>query len=100
MSSLRSDGEFTFYVIQHKQSDGRWVGSSFDFFGTPEGFSASGVCWQQTGNHGTFDRDEGVRGLQWISERHKGKHFRLAEVYIKQASEVIADMFIRDKEPK
>jgi len=69
---IRKDGNFKFYKIQHQQeSDGEWV---YSIYGTPETnskskpcpdtFTASGLCWQQTGEHGVYDIRNAKVGLK------------------------------------
>lgn len=67
---LRNDGSYHFYKIQHQQKDGEWV---YSIYGTPEidkesglgdKFTASGYCWQQTGEHGVYDIKKAKIGLR------------------------------------
>lgn len=68
---LRKDGTFTFYKIQHQQTDGEWV---YSIYGTPDTnskakpcpdtFTASGRCWQETGEHGVYDKRNALVGLK------------------------------------
>lgn len=66
---VRYDGTYTIYKIQHQQiSDGRWV---YSIWGQPktnskagDHFTASGNCWQQTGEHGVYDIRNGRVGLK------------------------------------
>lgn len=83
------DGNYNIYKIQHLQSDGEWVGSSFDAFGTPKGFNASGDCWQTTGVHGTFDKDEAIDGAFWLTRKHLNTKFRVILVEISQKTTII-----------
>lgn len=87
--TIRGDGSVLFYRIQHKVSDDpdgteRWVNSSHDHFGYPTGFNASGVCWQRTGIHGTFDDIEARNGLTWMRERNATMAFRAVKVMVHQ----------------
>lgn len=113
---LRTDGKFEIYLIQHQQSDGKWVGSNLDRFGTPyvhglsidprtpdarifsrytyNGFSANGCCWQQTGVHGTFDKAAALEALQWMTEKHKGYRFRIVCRMFEQTTNVVAEMIL------
>ena len=65
---IRTDGKFKFYKIQHQQpSDKKWV---FSIYGEPkvnsktDMFTASGQCWQYTGEHGVFDIRNARVGLK------------------------------------
>jgi hypothetical protein len=71
MSLLRTDGTYTIYRIQHKGRDGKWHGTSFDYFGTPPSFSAVNRCWQKTGVHGALSRSEAMLGLRWIRKHNR-----------------------------
>lgn len=86
---MRNDGSFTFYEIQHQQkSDGKWEFSSLDYFGHPEGFSASHECWQKTGVTATFDPLVAEDGLDWISKRNPKEKFRLVMRHVTQTTVV------------
>lgn len=86
---LRKDGVYLFYMIQHSQDGIDWTYSSLDYFGHPKGFTASDKCWQQTGMHGTFDRQEAIDGCCWISERHPKVKFRVVVVAMSQIARPI-----------
>lgn len=72
---VRSDGTYKFYKIQHQWKEGgEWV---FSAYGQPETnskpkkgsgisdtFTASGYCWQETGEHGVFDLRNAKTGLK------------------------------------
>ena len=56
---IRNDGSFTFYQIQHKwDAKSNWVLSSYNELAEVEdpedNFSASGKCYQDTGQHGVL----------------------------------------------
>jgi len=82
---IRNDGMYVIYDIQHRQSKPtKWVSSSFEHFGHPEGFNASDPCWQETGVMGTFSRHVAQKGLTWIRKKNPGTYFRLVVVIISQ----------------
>lgn len=91
---MRNDGLWTFFQIQHLQTDGAWMQSSFDYFGTPpfnDGdvdrhlkFSASGDCWQQTGQHGTYDQEYAEMCLRAMQKKHTETTFRLVLQVVSQ----------------
>lgn len=95
MAVLRKDGDVTVYVLQtkHKGKE-EWFNASLDHFGTPEGFSASHDCWQQTGINGTFDKFVGMQGLTWMANRHVGQPWRLAKIRITQETVAAAALQI------
>lgn len=86
---LRTDGSYTFYHIQHKGADG-WGYSNLDHFGHPDGFNASGACWQKIGENATFDFSQAKAGLKWISKKHPKYKFRLMAVDIIQRRTPVA----------
>ncbi len=88
---ISRDGKFTIFRIQHR-SGTKWGFSSFDYFGTPKGMSASDECWQITGVMGTFSRERGFIGLLWIRSKWPTHKFRLVRVEIQQET-------IPEKEP-
>ena len=89
---MRQDGTYTIYVIETmvpNYRDGEWFRASLDHFGYPPGFTASGQCWQETGEHGTYSLDEAIEGLTWIANRHPGDYFRVVqEVISKKTTEI------------
>lgn len=88
---LRIDGKHTFYRIQHLGSNGCWLFSSFDHFGTPntghesDKFDASGDCWQQVGEHGVFDIENARKGFSDIQCRHPQQAFRIVRCVVDQS---------------
>jgi hypothetical protein len=89
---IRSDGVFGTYMVQHRQDDGKWVASNFDFFGSPPGFTASCDCWQVTGIRGTYYKVVARKGLDWIRRKHPGRKFRLVYVVVSRLTTVIGDL--------
>lgn len=90
---LRTDGEFTIYLLQHKyKKKGSWTDSSLDFFhlgqpayeGLKRPFSASGECWQQTGVCGTYGRGEALAFCAAIAAKYTDHKFRIACVHVVQ----------------
>ena len=84
---LRRDGQYAIFVIEHHTAEG-WRESSLDHFGHPPGFSASDVCWQRTGIHGTFDTTQALHALAFLAERHKNTKFRIVRKDLTQRSTV------------
>lgn len=87
---LRTDGDYTIYVIEHlRQNDSieRWVRS----IENEHYFGAAGDCWQETGIHGTFDLEEAKRAFLSIMNNRKllDRKFRLVRVRIHQSTEVV-----------
>lgn len=56
-----------------------------------QSYSASGACWQETGYHGTYDRDLGVQMLNFVSRYNPKYKFRLVEVRLSQARKQIME---------
>ena len=84
MSHLQSDGEYVIFTLQYwYEKDGTWNDAGLDAFGHPEGFNASGECWQRTGVHGTFDEEEALRGASRLQQRH-GIPFRVQVLEVSQ----------------
>ena len=88
---MRCDGIFDIHQIQHLQSDGEWVMSSLDHFGTPIGFSPSCECWQKTGVRGTFARGLALDGVRWLRARHPDYKFRVVLVTTSQITRVVVE---------
>lgn len=95
---LFKDGTFKFYIIQHHQDDGKWTQSNLDHFKIGKrwndardkvlepyrSFSACGECWQQTGEHGSFDKERAVQLLQNIRRHNPDHEFRIVCVAMAQ----------------
>jgi hypothetical protein len=99
---LRNDGAYKIYVIQHlyPKTD-EWAMS---IYGSPEirpnepgirnTFTASGICWQQTGINGVYDLEDAKLGLKMAIKHYKmdvekkhskpGYKFRIACISIIQ----------------
>ncbi len=84
------------YVIeaQSTKPEGKnnWFGASFDHFGTPVGFKASDKCWQLTGIHATFNKKQGMRALELMSEQYPEFAWRLMKLKIAQQHSPIAEI--------
>jgi len=81
---LRVDGEYRIFTLQYwNEKEHAWADAGLDHFGHPEGFTASGECWQRTGVNGTFDEDEALAGAAQLQKRH-GVPFRVAVLEISQ----------------
>lgn len=99
---LDKDGTFVFFIIVTRTKDyrrGQWFQASLDHFGSPPGFSASGDCWQQIGERGTFDEDEAKAGLLWMAKKHPKNEWGLQRVEATQNCEVILTHAKQGKEP-
>jgi len=105
---LRKDGRYTIFKIQHwaepgkMYKEGRWTESALDHFLNKGGwnvwegryrnklkypynvFSACGDCWQETGEHGTYNSDDAIEMLKILSRLHPDTKFRVARVEISQ----------------
>ena len=95
---LRKDGIYTFYKIQHFQSDGEWVYSdlgvicsSLDSRIEPyQSFTSVGKCWQETGEHGCYGLATGLLFLKQISRLYPDFKFQLVKAQINQTTTVEA----------
>ena len=104
---LRNDGRYTIFKVQHwikpgfMYKEGKWAESDLDQFlkgvnwwDDPvrrkellepyKSFSACGDCWQQTGEHGTYDSDTAVEMLKLLSKHNPDTKFRVIKVEIRQ----------------
>lgn len=89
---MRRDGAYSIYKIQHQgeiKDEFDWHYSNMDHYGYPEGFNASGECWQQLGIHGVFIDELAIKGLRWIRERHPDTKFRLVLVFVAQVTRIV-----------
>ena len=85
--SLRHDGEYTIYKVQHCRPDDEWVYSNFDKFDTPvRSFTANGECWQQTGEFGTYVIDDLFKILDALREKWPDYRFRGVVLTITQTT--------------
>lgn len=117
---IRTDGKFTFYIIefQHK-GKGEWhfsgdcaqwakdipqgeywlprkKGQQYpDLNPCFQGFSASGRCWQETGVHGTYDERRAIEACQIVAKYNPEHNFRVSKITIQQQGEVIANFSYR-----
>lgn len=70
---IRTDGTYKFYKIQH-QWKGEWIFSAYPY-DQPETnsktdkFTASGKCWQITGEYGVFNIENARVGLKNIFKK-------------------------------
>jgi len=95
---IRKDGIYTFYKIQHFQSDGKWVYSdlgvicsSLDSRIEPyQSFTSVGKCWQETGEHGCYGLATGLLFLKQISRLYPDFKFQLVRAQINQTTTVEA----------
>jgi hypothetical protein len=100
---LRRDGDFIIYIIQFKYKDSEdntWhnAGDCGQFL--PKMFrderlelekivplnslTACGHCWQETGVSGTYNFDDALKVMSYISQKNPGRKFRVSEVRITQ----------------
>lgn len=119
MGTLRNDGDYEIFVIEHKYADesenDEWHGSGDcgGFF--PKGpfnkrewlktrrpfepLYASGRCWQETGVHGTYDLEKAMKALVAVSNNNPGRKFRVSKVIISQRTVEVSRMTV-EKGPK
>lgn len=94
---MRIDTDFideTIYQIETQWRDKSWhlFTLSAEMFGEPSEwrkqstsaplareFSACGRCWQQTGEHGTFDLKTGILAFATLTERYPTTIYRLVK---------------------
>ena len=100
---LRTDGLYGIYMIQHfDRNAGKFVGSSFDYFGDAcwktgkhvrmaqnSCMCVCGDCWQRTGVHGTFRIASARWILRWLRLKHPTHEFRIVKVTVSQKTEPI-----------
>lgn len=108
---IRNDGDYKIYMIQHRyEKKGRWAGTGDVLFANVPAkfrfasihplahrspfvqFAASGECWQQTGTHGTFDREVAIKMLELVAKYNPEHSFRVVLVRISQKTEHVAAM--------
>lgn len=107
---MRSDGDVTYYKIQHSHTDEAWVSSALDHFLfkdlsrdeargrvgdryrellAPQ--SASSDLWQRYGIHGFVEKDDGLRVLRELRALPgEQPEFRLVKRHIVQVTEAVA----------
>lgn len=84
INRMDSDGEYVIFTLQYwDEKDGVWADAGLGSFGHPEGFNASGECWQRTGVHGTFDEGQALDGAVKLQRRH-GIPFRVQVLEVSQ----------------
>lgn len=94
MMAIRTDGDFFIYILQVQlASNQKWVDANLDHFGFPWSFNASADCWQVTGVHGTFHKNEAIEALKWIREHWKKEKFRLVCRQIMQRTMVVSEQW-------
>jgi hypothetical protein len=81
---VRKDGLYSIYRIQRIGADKQWHYPNLDVFGYPDGFNASGDCWQITGIHGVFEKKKAIKGLKKLQSENKKDKFRMVLVIISQ----------------
>jgi hypothetical protein len=85
---MRCDADLIIFVLQGRSTEAKgkrdWFSPSYDHFGHPPGFNASGECWQKTGIHGTFDEDEGLAALRVFNREHVEYDWRLIRMHVVQ----------------
>lgn len=75
------------FVIQHKQTDGRWVESNWDNIAHPASnvdSNESHSVWCLTGHQGFFTKDKALAALTLVREKSPSEKFRISEYYIEQ----------------
>lgn len=112
---LRNDGIYKIYKIQHMYPKTKeWV---YSIYGSPEikpneqgirnTFTASGICWQETGEHGVYDLKDAKVGLKMAYDRYKedvkekhtlpGFKFRIVLVSIIQQTTPVDKIIVHKK---
>jgi len=106
---LRNDGKYEIFIIEHQyEKEGKWSRTSFDGgFKMPdrhilkngvwegkenepyESFSASGQCWQETGEHGVFDTEMAIKLYLILKKNNPEHNFRVVKKTVWQDSEVL-----------
>jgi hypothetical protein len=101
---LRNDGKYELFILEAKK-DTDWFRISFDGgfkfgkrwyedgsgkeFEPYESFSASGKCWQETGEHATYDVEKAIKLYLILMENNPDYMFRVVKKTIWQDSEVL-----------
>jgi hypothetical protein len=106
---MRSDGDVTYFVVQHLDGRDNWVGTALDevLFGhltwdekgsakakryraliDPQ--EASCHIWQKYGIHGFAEEADALAAMQACSSEHPHKQFRTARRRITQVTEVVS----------
>ena len=78
---IRDDGDVKIYRLQVGTKDG-WTYPNLDYFGYPNGFNADGKCWQQTGIHGTFNKNQANAAYRSFIRKYPHCKWRLVCVNI------------------
>ena len=91
---IRCDGDFVIYILECRDSRGKWFGPNYDNLGTPKGFAASDDCWQATGVSGTFHPHVGLSALQEMAKKHTHLVWRLMKMTVSQHKREIASMHL------
>ena len=96
---IRNDGEYQIYMIKHLSGE-KWVTSNLDVFFvknedgklTKENkeYSASGICWQETGIHGTYDKNIALSFKDQLQEKYPDKVFGVFELNIAQSQSLVS----------
>ena len=112
---LRKDGEYKIYIIKfaYKKQIHKWIGagdcgiwlvngvpptSTFDekhkfldkYRPLIKPFSANGICWQQTGVHGSYIKEDALKIAVKLAEWNPTIIFRVYELNISQKADSIA----------
>jgi hypothetical protein len=101
MSALREDGTKTFYQVELLSTwrDNEWVLCQEPRKDWKEkySFSSNGDCWQETGHHGTYDKDWAfIAMLEHAKEEdNKGNVFRLVKRTITLETEQVGQVCVQ-----
>jgi hypothetical protein len=116
---LRIDGEYVFYKIFYRASDG----NEYPTYGAPENsrnniiiknlfnesstgkalgtcqeeyreFTASGECWQTIGEHGTFNKPSAIKLMTQLALDNPSIKFSVKRTTISQLTETVASMSV------
>jgi len=106
---VRNDGDYTIYILEYWGNIGRkdeWLyagdGDQFtkgeDHFKEPfRSFGACGECWQETGIHGTYDKQTAFELLVKVAAHTPNRVFRIAELKISQTTTGICEINVQNK---
>jgi len=91
MAIPRQDGEFSFYAIQHlwigkEDIERNWVFSTEN----ERYFTGAELCWQETGNSGTYDLRKALLAIEKAASRDEhNRKFRLVQILTTRKTVVI-----------
>ncbi len=85
-------GDNLYYMIPAKYL---WADKRTHTMNEPfELFTASGECWQKTGEHGTFDFSKAVIAVEKMSKYNPGIKFKVVKKEVEIITEIVAQISI------